>query len=200
MVRTNAVHLPKALRSPSSVAPGVNADRIRRRYSKREWESLEAGEIVSGATREADGQHAHAAGMMAYLARDLWPILVDFEARPAFLPGAQDIRIVKVDGNRVWLAEHVKVLFVNVRYQVVNTLDPRAGSVSWTLDDTVANDIAATAGAWELVPVAGRTLVQYRNVLDTGRPVPGAIERLLLERSLPQMIGGLRGEAKRRLG
>lgn len=202
MARIPAVRLPKALISPPSVAAHVNAEHLRRRYSTSQWDALVAGEIVSAASREADGQHAQASGIIHYPPRDLWPLLVDFESRPDYLPGAQTIRILRVVGNRVWLAEHVKILFVSIQYHVINTLDPPSGSVSWMLDDTTKNDIAATVGSWQLVPVVGgrHTLVRYSNVLDTGQPVPGAIERVLLKRSLPQMISGLRSEAERRLG
>jgi ribosome-associated toxin RatA of RatAB toxin-antitoxin module len=202
MARVSATRLPKSLRSPPSVAAGVDSERLRRSYSKSQWDALVAGEIVSAASRAADGQHAQASGIIQYAPGDLWPLLVDFESRPDYLPGAREVRILRVVGNRVWLAEHVKILFVSIRYRVINTLDPASGSVSWVLDDTAENDIAATAGSWQLVPVLGgrHTLVRYRNVLDTGQPVPGAIEQVLLKRSLPQMIGGLRTEAKRRLG
>lgn len=202
MARNSAARLPKALTSPPAVATGVNGEHFRRRYSKSEWDALVAGEILCAASRAADGQHAQASGIIPYPPGELWPLLVDFESRPEYLPGAHEIRILKVVGNRVWLAEQVKILFVSIAYRVINTLDPRSGSVSWTLDDTAKNDIAATAGTWQLVPVAGghHTLVRYSNVLDTGQPVPGAIERVLLKRALPEMISGLRAEAKRRYG
>jgi ribosome-associated toxin RatA of RatAB toxin-antitoxin module len=202
MARAPAARLPKSLTSPASVAAEVNAERFRRAYSKRQWDALVAGDVASAASRAAEGQHAEASGIIPYAPGDLWPLLVDFESRPNYLPGAQEIRILKVVGNRVWLAERVKILFVSIDYRVINTLDPAAGSVSWVLDETVSNDIAATAGSWQLVPVAGgrHTLVRYTNVLDTGQPVPGAVERILLSRSLPQMISGLRAEATRRLG
>jgi hypothetical protein len=200
MARLQAVRLPKALTAPASVASAVNAERIRGSYSRREWEALAAGDIVSAASRGADGQHARAAGIIPDSPRVLWPLLVDFESRPAYLPGAQEIRILRVAGNRVWLAERLRILFVEIAYQVINTLDPDGGCVSWVLDDRAENDIAATTGAWELVPIDGgrHTLVRYRNVLDTGQPIPGRIERFLLTRSLPQMIEGLRREAARR--
>jgi hypothetical protein len=180
----------------------VNAERIRRGYAKREWDALMAGEILTGVFRRRDGQHASAAGVIECAPSDLWPLLEDFESRPAYLPGADAIRVVRVAGNRVWLAERVKILFVTIAYQVSNTLVPAAGSVSWALDDTGTNDIGATAGSCEIVPVASaqHTLLRYQNVLDIGRPVPGGIERLLLKRSLPQIIGGFRPEAQRRLG
>jgi hypothetical protein len=202
MARRATLRLPPALSSPAAVATAADGEGVRRTYTKRQWEQLLAGDIVSAARREADGQHAEAAGIVACPPRALWPLLVDFESRPAYLPGAQEVRILKIAGTRVWLAERVKILFVTIAYQVVNTLDPAAGTVAWVLDDTAAHDIAATAGSWQLVPVAGgrQTLVRYRNVLDSGQPIPGAIERVLLNRSLPQMIGGLRAEAERRAG
>jgi ribosome-associated toxin RatA of RatAB toxin-antitoxin module len=178
----------------------VGAERFRRSFSKSEWQTLTAGQIVTE-TSSTEGQRVRAAGIVHFTPREVWPTLVDFESRPKYLPGAQEIRMLRVDANRVWLAERVRVLLVSIRYQVINTLDPEAGSVSWVLDDTVENDIAATTGSWQLVPVTdGRhTLVIYSNRLDTGQPVPRVIESFLLQRLLPQMISGLRGEVQRRL-
>ena len=144
MARPHPVRLPQALISPPSVASAVNAERVRRRYAQSQWDALAAGEVVSRASREADGQHAEAAGIIQCAPRDLWPLLVDFESRPDYLPGAHAIRILRVAGNRVWLAEQVKILFVSIEYRVINTLDPESGSVSWVLDETAKNDIAAT--------------------------------------------------------
>ncbi len=195
------VRLPKKLISPPFVASLELTERVRGEYAKREWNALMAGEILTAVSSGPDGQHASAAGVIERTPRDLWPLLVDFESRPAFLPGADAIRVVKIAGNRVWLEERVKLLFVTVAYRVINTLVPAVGSVSWMLDNTGVNDIAATTGSWEIAPVAGErhTLLRYQNVLDIGRPVPGVIEHLLLKRALPQMIGGFRTEARRRL-
>jgi hypothetical protein len=38
---------------------------------------------------------------------------------------------VRVDGNRVWVAEHLRFFLVDVRYTVINTLDPAHGSPLW---------------------------------------------------------------------
>jgi ribosome-associated toxin RatA of RatAB toxin-antitoxin module len=196
------IRLSDALRFPRSVATTAKLERVRKQYSVRQWEALTGGEILSAASRGDDGHHAAAAGVIDCPPRELWPLMVDFESRPDYLPGAQQIRIERVTGNRVWLAETVKFLFVRIAYRVINTLDPAAGMVRWVLDETAANDIVATAGAWDLVSLDGgrRTLLRYANVLDTGQPIPAAVERLLLTRSLPEMIAGMRREAKRRRG
>lgn len=200
LFRGPAVRLPKALLAPPAVAVNVDPERFRRTYAKREWDALLAGDIVTAASRATDGHHADASGIVDRAPAQLWSLLVDFESRPDYLPGASEIRILKVAGHRVWLAERVKVLLFRIQYQVINTLDPPAGSLTWVLDQSVKNDIAATAGSWQLVPIgAGRqTLVRYSNVTDTGQPLPGAIEQILLKRSLPQMVSGVRGEAERR--
>jgi hypothetical protein len=200
MTRTAAPRLPETLTSPARVASAVTAARIRRGYATNDWDALLAGEIVTADARDADRQHAQASGVIRCAPRDVWPTLVDFESRPAYLPGAQEIRILRVIGNQVWLAERLKILFVTIAYRVINTLDPDGGCVSWVLDETAKNDIAATTGSWQLVPLAGgrHTLVRYSNWLDTGQPVPRAVESFLLRRSLPQMISGLRAEVERR--
>jgi carbon monoxide dehydrogenase subunit G len=201
MPRAAVVRLPERLRAPAQVAVDVSCERLRRSFSRSQWHALAAGQVVAEVSG-AEDKRARAAGLVQFTPQEVWPTLVDFESRPKYLPGAQEIRTVRVEANRVWLAEHVRVLFVSIHYQVINTLDPEGGSVSWVLDDTVEHDIAGTTGSWQLAPIAERrqTLVIYSNRLDIGRPVPRTIESFLLQRSLPQMINGLRNELQRRLG
>jgi len=190
---------------PACVACQVDVERARHAYSSDEWKALTAGEVVTPDATASDSSETRAgtvqaAGIVRHPPPLVWATLVDFASRPKFQPNTREVRIVKVDGNRVWLAEHLRFFLVDVRYTVINTLDPEHGTVSWALDESVDHDIAGTSGAWQLTPVAdGRhTLLTYRAWIDTGRRLPGFVERFLLQRSLPNVIGGLRDEIERR--
>jgi hypothetical protein len=100
------------------------------------------------------------------------------------------------------VAQHLRFFMVDVRFTVINTADPAMGTLSWVLDESVAHDIAGTSGSWQLAPLAnGRdTLLTYRAWNDIGRYIPAFIERSLVQRSLPDLIGGFRDEVERRFG
>jgi uncharacterized protein YndB with AHSA1/START domain len=200
-----SLQLPPALASPPNVASQVDVDHIRSRYSSEDWRALQDGKIVSSEVRESgagEASTAQAAGIIRYPPKDVWTVLTDFPSRPRYHPSTKEARIVRVDGNRVWVAEHLKFLWVNVRFHVIDTLNPELGTVSWVMDENAAHDIRDTKGFWQLAPLAQgqHTLVTYRAWLDTGKPVPGFIETFMLNRSLPQMISGIRAEVDRRFG
>jgi ribosome-associated toxin RatA of RatAB toxin-antitoxin module len=194
--------LPEALRAPESVGHDVDAPALRRRYSASEWKAMQGGEVITAEAGDAakEERTVRAATIVPYPPEQVWLVLGDFEKRPEFLPGAKEIRVARVDGNRVWLDERLKFFLVTIRYRVINTLEPAQGLMSWVLDKSVAHDIADTEGAWQLAAIdAGKqTLVLYRAWIDTGQPVPGFLESYLMKRSLPELIGGLRAEVKRR--
>lgn len=192
---------------PAAPCLACRSDReaIRRTYAGAEWEALQRGEVIT--TQVADARsHAgvtstmEASAIVPYPPEPVWSVVVDFESRPRFVPGNKAARILRRDGNRVWVAQHLRVMLVNVRFVVISTLDPEAGAVTWMLDRSAPHDIADTTGSWTIVPLAGRrqTLVRYRTTIDSGRAVPGFIEDYLVKRSLPRIVDGLRDEVQRR--
>lgn len=190
--------------APVCAACRSDVDELRRGYSADAWEKMTGGGVVTGKTHSEDpggglrGQ-VQAAAILAFDPAQVWAVLTDFEARPRFAPGAKEARIVKSEGDRVWVAQHLKVLFSDIRFQSVNTLDPEHGILSWTLDRSVPHDIEETIGTWALFPIGTRqTLVKYGAAIDSGRPVPGFVEDFLSQRSLPGLLAGVRDELRRR--
>ncbi len=205
LVMAQVVVVPQSLRAPTRVGRDIG-EAARNWYSKTQWRALDNGEII---TVEGDSELnrprlerlVHAAAVIPHPPEPVWAVLADFEHRPAFLPGAKEIRVIRHEGNRVWLDEHVKVLLVSVRYRVINTLEPQLGAMSWILDKTAPHDIADTEGAWRVTALdaGARTLVTYRVRVETGQPLPGFLENLLVKHSLPDLIEGLRAEVGRRM-
>jgi ribosome-associated toxin RatA of RatAB toxin-antitoxin module len=200
-----AVDLPLALTAPDCVGCAAGVEHPRAGYSDDQWGALTRGEIVTSETQEANSgtsvrTSVETSGIISFPPAQVWSVVTDFEARPKFIPGVKDVHLVRAEGNRLWVAEHVRILLMNVRFQVICTLDPARGSVTWVIDDSAANDIAANSGSWQLMPLAGgqQTLARYRARVDTGKPVPRFIENFLVRRSAPQLMAGVRSEVERR--
>ena len=123
-------------------------------------------------------------------------------AYPSFMPTVETTRVLSRADGRLSVLQHLRILFVDVRYSTLWTLDPARGLATWQLDESAPHDIAETSGSWQLalLPERDRTLVRYRASIDTGQPVPGPIERLLTRSSLPRVVRSVREEVQRRYG
>ena len=198
--------VPGALASPACVACAVDGENALGHYSRADRDALLDGRVVAADSTASDSDDevgtVEAAGIIHEPPARVWATLVDFPSRPRFQPGTQDVHVVRVDGNRVWVAEHLRFFLVDVRYVVVNTLDPVTGRIAFALDESVAHDIGGTRGSWQLTPLAdgNTTLLTYRAWVDTGRHLPTFVQQFLLRRSLPALIGGVRDEVERRAG
>lgn len=204
---TSATAVPTESSTPACVACVGDGAGRRSHYSDEEWKTLTAGEVLlSEVTDRGSGDikqgRVRAAGIIPHPPARVWETLVDFPARPRFQPGTEEVHVVRTDGDRVWVAQHLRFFLVDVRFTIINTLDPASGTLSWVLDDSVLHDIAGTTGSWQLSPVEdGRhTLLVYQAWNDTGRYIPEFIEQSLLYRSLPKVISGVRDEVERRFG
>jgi ribosome-associated toxin RatA of RatAB toxin-antitoxin module len=191
--------------TPACVACSVDAEQVRSDYSKADWKDLALGHVVTTKADMAatDGGIKTSVQTSAIIPRtpaQVWSVLVDFDSRPEFTPGLKESHTRKVEGERVWLDERVRVWWINVRYHIIDTLEPDRGVISWVLDKSRDNDIKDSFGSWQLVPLppGPQTLVRYRAHIDTGQPVPGFIETFLVKRSLPTLVRNLRDEVERR--
>lgn len=187
------------------IACQMDVQRIRAAYSPDDWARLRRGEIltVNVEERSPEGNKLHtaeASGIIEYAPDKVWTVVTDLESRPQYVPGNKEVRILRTEGNRVWTSQHLRVLFQNIRYGLITTLEPERGQVHFVLDRDVAHDIADTRGSWELAPLhdARETLVRYRAWVDTGRPIPGFVQAFLTRRSLPKLVEGVRREVGRR--
>lgn len=174
-------------------------------FSESEWLALEDGEVLSrqeaGARDDADlSGGTRADSLIARPPAQVWSVLTDFERWPDFMPLIEKTQVAKRDGSRLWIAQQFKVMFVSMGHTTIYELDSRDGRLSWQLDTEAPHDIAASEGAWQLVPVAdGReTLVRYTAQMRAGRGVPEFVETWLRGRSLEKMLTSLRGEVVRR--
>jgi ribosome-associated toxin RatA of RatAB toxin-antitoxin module len=190
---------------PPCIACQVDVETMRGEYSDEEWRRLTAGEVLASSveerTEEGNPLHnAQASAIIEHPPDQVWTVVTDLESRPRYVPGNKEVKIVRVDGNRVWSLQHLRVLFMNIRFGVVSTLEPEQGVMRFVLDRDVGHDIEDTDGSWRLAPLRERrsTLVRYRTRVDTGRPIPGFVQSFFTRRSLPKLLEGVRQEVERR--
>lgn len=196
--------LPGAAFAPC-VACEADLQAVRADYADEAWQRLWRGEVVTShaASGDADGGLAGqvmASGLVQRPPGQVWSVLLDFPGHAAFFPNVEETRVQRWEGRRIWIRQHLRVFFTDIRYGAIWTLDPEHGVARFHLDPDVPSDIAGSRGSWQLLPAeAGlHTLVRYTARVDTGRPVPGVVERLLTRRSLPRVLRGLRDAVEER--
>jgi uncharacterized protein YndB with AHSA1/START domain len=174
-------------------------------HSSADWVALQDGVVLRQAlSREsADNDLTGATRAESLIRRppaNVWAVLTDFEHFPEWMPLIRGTRVERRVGARLWVEQRYRILLVQLSHTSIYELDPGDGRLSWRLDEEQPHDIAASQGEWELVSVsAGReTLVRYDARMSAGRAVPEFVERMLRERSLEQMLAGLRTEVLRR--
>lgn len=201
-----AAHAGDAASPPSldCIACRADAGALLTSYSEAEWEQLRAGEVITSETRDESAPGTRrstvsASGLIEASPGQAWSVITDHAAYPSFLPTVEATRVFSRADGRLSVTQHLRILFVDVRY---STLDPARGLATWQLDESAPRDIAETSGSWQLAPLPERdvTLVRYRARVDTGRPLPGPIERLLTRSSLPRVVRSVREEVQRRYG
>jgi len=181
-------------------APEVDPKSV---FSESDWASLQDDAVIAepAAPSASDSPaHATATTLVKRPPREVWAVLTDFERWPRFMPLLDETKVERREGAQMWVAQKFSVWLYPMRHTTVYSLDANDGRMAWRLDMESPHDIAASEGHWELIAVDGgaSTLVRYEAVMNAGRAVPEFLERMLRERSLGQMLAGLRGEVLRR--
>ncbi len=174
-------------------------------FSVEDWVALQDGAVLrqpvslDGGEDDSSGA-TRAESLIRRPPPNVWAVLTDFERWPEFMPLIDATRVGRRAGAKLWVEQRYSILLIPLAHTTIYDLDPRDGRLSWRLDETAPHDIAASRGEWALVPIAsGReTLVRYDARMSAGRAVPEFVERMLRDRSLEQLLAGLRAEVLRR--
>jgi hypothetical protein len=199
-----AVELPGELLRPPCVGCQQPADSAQGLFSAADWKRLRDGKVVVVDRSDAGGEGAapkesEAAVIIPRPPSEVWAVLVDFESRPRIWPEVSESRLERVEDNRAWIRQSVKILWTQIRYTLTTTLDPARGVMTFALDRSAPHDIRDSSGSWQILPDGdGAALLLSRDRVDPGTPLPAMIERYLVGKSLPAMMSNLRQEVERR--
>jgi hypothetical protein len=130
-----------------------------------------------------------------------WRVLVDFRAWPRFVPGLKRIGVEERGERSVALRHETESVGVAVDFTAVTSVEPERHRLALALDASAANDIAAMRASWELTALpSGGVRVVLRSSVDSGRPVPGWIERRMVRQQLVETVARFGAEVQRRAG
>jgi hypothetical protein len=128
-----------------------------------------------------------------------WRVLVDFRAWPRFVPGLKRIGVEERGEQSVALRHETESVGVAVDFTAVTSVDAERHRLALVLDESAANDIAAMRASWELTALpSGGVRVVLRSAIDSGRPVPGWIERRMVRQQLAETVARFGAEVQRR--
>jgi uncharacterized membrane protein len=133
--------------------------------------------------------------------RQIYDVVVDFEAYPKVFKEIQSVRVLS-SKEGVVRADFKVPLMLPVRYMLDLACNPETLTVAWTF---VEGDIVTdNKGAWAFTAEGPNTRVDYQVSLSVKAPVPGFVLRkvtdALVSASLPGMFRALEAEARKRKG
>lgn len=180
---------------PPSIARQADRASVLAHYDAEAMEALRAGEILTRWIQEDDapGRTLRATMLVEARPERAWRILTDYARWPEIVPNLQSLEVLEEE-DPVRLRHHVRVIGMDIRYGTTRTLDPARGHIEARLDPTQENDLEANRTRWQLVPLDGgaSTLVEVRARVRTGWMIPGFVEDMLLDGSLPRQLRSFR--------
>jgi ribosome-associated toxin RatA of RatAB toxin-antitoxin module len=197
------ISYPSSLTSPSCVGCALE-DPILSHLTPEERKKLGEGKVLVKKVVMREREEEATAEVMAMVMiprspEQVYHALFTFSRWPHFLPNLTAVKVLKTEGEELWLWHEVKVLFVSVEYTVIYRFDPQRGIARWTLDRTLPHDIEDTEGFWRIEPLKGKgALLIYKARVKVGRFVPQFVEDLLTRESLPKVVTGVKEEVLRR--
>lgn len=175
------------------------------------WEPIAEKDGMRVAARSVEGsglQEVRVQGIIDASPEQVLAILLDVEAYPKTMPYTAEARVLKREGDAIWLYQVIDAPLASKRdlamkITVVRGPGGRLGT-QWILDESVAPPlrdgivrVPASEGSWDLVPIRGgkATRATYRIHSDPGGDVPGWIVNRTNKTAIPDAFLAVRKAA-----
>ena len=121
---------------------------------------------------------------------EVWQTVIRYEDKAEYQPRVEKVWVLDKQPNYLRVRMQVDASVTTARYTAHFELNPEEHSVHWRLDKTATdNTIADCEGNYRLTEISPtRTLVVYRNWIDSGRSIPRFIQDYMARRSIPTML------------
>ncbi|MEI8027217.1 MAG: SRPBCC family protein [Pseudomonadota bacterium] len=118
---------------------------------------------------------------------EIWAALMDYGQYSEFMPLTKKSKILKSEGSTVWVDLLLKLGFTEVNYQLKmdHKLLANVAESSWV---RVSGDMVDIKGSWKLESENTYVKATYISYVDSGFFVPGWLESLLTEKSVPDLF------------
>lgn len=191
----------------STAAQAVEPDvpeQYRQFLTEENIAKLEAGELVFIKRKDIAGEgdaptyaHGNVFVIINRPAQAVWDGLVDYEARAEYLPRV--IKIEKYGEKDGAIGIHVtfRAALRKLSYYAWEVQDAENHVLTWSLDPEKKNDLDRNQGSWYTLPYDDkRCLVIYDVQLESSLPLPGPLERYMINNDTPEVIEALRKRAE----
>ncbi len=110
----------------------------------------------------------------------IFKTILDYNTYKEFYPHVKSSELYKQDGNLYFAKFKLSLAGVlKVTYHCRHVYNPKARTLTWTLDKEKKNDLNQTAGFWKMWPSDdGQTLLGYSIFIDSGMSVPKFVEEM----------------------
>lgn len=128
----------------------------------------------------------------------VWSVILDFPGRVESVKVLKSIDIYAPESDPKGLGASFRmvILGTTVDYHLRYVIDREAGYCSFRLDPEREHSIRATTGSYRMVSLPdGGQRVYYRSAIDTGRYVPGFIQKMLAQDSLRGQLEDMKRRA-----
>jgi ribosome-associated toxin RatA of RatAB toxin-antitoxin module len=116
----------------------------------------------------------------------LWSVIIDYAQYPKFVDGAQKVKILSREKDKVRVEYGIQLLGKDITY-TLDHFENGPDGMKWELVES--NILKANYGSWKLRELgSGKTEVTYSLALDFKIYVPGMILNGLVKSSLPKML------------
>lgn len=128
----------------------------------------------------------------------VYPVLLDFERYPDFVPNQTRARVLEADEGRWRVAFELSV--ARKLHYTLDLTGEAPSTLTWTLVE--GEMMEANDGGWLLEPIddGKRTRATYRLAVELAGFVPRSITQALVERTLPATLEAFKKEVERRAG
>jgi hypothetical protein len=161
---------------------------------------LEAGALVFIKTKEIQGDgdqntaaHSYVFTIVDRPADTVWDELSNYAARAEYLPRV--VSVEKYDEKDGAIGTHItfKAAFRKLEYYAWEKQDRSKYEIAWDLDPEKENDLDVNRGYWYTIPYGdGRCLIVYEVELESSIPLPGPLERYMINRDTPGVLEALK--------
>lgn len=202
----NALLLAAALAAPAlapsyATLPTEAAAALREEgITPQDYAQLAAGEIVTQrreTPKDKTGVHVAAFAVIRGTQEQVFDIVADCKRQPEFMPNFKACEIVTPDKplppNERWNENRLEFGFFPLKFKVAIVQHAKLYAPHKLTWARVRGDIKVSEGYWRVVPLAtGVNLLVYDTLSDPGGVVPDAIQRSLIERTLPATVAAVR--------
>lgn len=160
--------------------------------------ALDAGEILRvEVAGEEEGDDQRASGIVMLVinrpAEEAFARIRDVSDQHEYMPRVESIVTYGDSDNPQGQKQTLKVAMRTVVYHILVQRDDEKNFLTWHLDASQENDIAATTGYWYFMPWGeGKCLAVYHVFADTGMRVPKWLANWLMNRDMPGVAENLK--------